>query len=94
MFAINHAAAALAIKRKYPAVALIWILISVQFMEFVWVAFNLLGRESLLVGDARGRCGYVVSFVPDKSVTANRCAVRSGPTAGGGGSCGTFLPLH
>ena len=62
MFAINHAAAALAIKRKYPTVALIWILISVQFMEFVWVAFNLLGIERTTTDDA-------VAFVGDIHLT-------------------------
>lgn len=58
MFAINHAAAALAIKRKYPSVSLIWLLISVQFMELMWVAFNYLGIERTTTDDA-------VAFVGD-----------------------------
>jgi hypothetical protein len=62
MFAINHAAAALAIKRKYPTVSLIWILISVQFMEFIWVAFNYLGIERTTTDDA-------VAFVGDIHLT-------------------------
>lgn len=45
MFAINHAATALLIKRRYPDVALAPILISVQAMELVWVALNYAGIE-------------------------------------------------
>ena len=45
MFAINHAATALVIKKAYPDVPIVWILISVQFMELLWVLFNYLGVE-------------------------------------------------
>jgi hypothetical protein len=45
MFAINHAATALIIKRGLPDVPIIWPLISVQFVEMVWVSMNLLGIE-------------------------------------------------
>ena len=45
MFAVNHAATALLIKRRYPSVSLTPILISVQAMELAWVAFNYLGIE-------------------------------------------------
>lgn len=45
MFAINHAAAALIVKRRYPDVSLVPILISVQAMELLWVALNYLGIE-------------------------------------------------
>ncbi len=58
MFAINHAAAALAIKRKYPTVSLIWLLMSVQFMEFIWVTCNYLGIERTTTEDT-------VAFVGD-----------------------------
>lgn len=44
-FAINHAATALVIKKVYPDVPMVWILISVQFMELVWVLLNYLGIE-------------------------------------------------
>jgi hypothetical protein len=40
MFAINHAATALLIKRRYQDVSLAAILISVQAMELLWVALN------------------------------------------------------
>lgn len=45
MNAINHAATALVINRKWPGVPMIPVLLSVQLVEFLWVAFNLLGIE-------------------------------------------------
>lgn len=45
MFAINHAATALIIKRRYPKVPLVWLLLSVQFLEILWVVLNYLGIE-------------------------------------------------
>jgi hypothetical protein len=45
MFAINHAATALIIKKRYPKVPLVWLLLSVQFVEILWVLFNYLGIE-------------------------------------------------
>ena len=45
MFAINHAATALIIKKEFGSVPIIWLLISVQFMEILWVTFNYLGIE-------------------------------------------------
>ena len=45
MFAIDHAATALLIKRRYPSVSLAPILVSVQAMELVWVGLNYLGIE-------------------------------------------------
>ena len=45
MFAINHAATALLVKRRYPAVAIAPLLISVQAMELAWVVLNYLGVE-------------------------------------------------
>jgi hypothetical protein len=46
MFAINHAATALVIKKLYGTVPMIWILISVQVMELLWAVLNLIGLES------------------------------------------------
>ncbi len=46
MFAINHAATALIIKKVYGTVPMIWILISVQIMELLWVVLNFMGLES------------------------------------------------
>src|SRR5215471_14795627 len=45
MFAVDHAATALLIKRRFPSVSLTPMLASVQAMELVWVGFNYLGIE-------------------------------------------------
>lgn len=45
MNAINHAATALLINKKWPGVPIIPVLLLVQLVEFLWVAFNLLGIE-------------------------------------------------
>ena len=45
MFAVDHAATALLIKRRYPTVSLTPVLISVQAMELAWVGLNYLGIE-------------------------------------------------
>jgi hypothetical protein len=45
MFAVDHAATALLIKRRFPSVSLTPILVSVQAMELAWVGFNYLGIE-------------------------------------------------
>ncbi len=45
MFAINHAAAALVLKRRFPAVRMIILLLAAQAVELIWVALNLIGVE-------------------------------------------------
>jgi hypothetical protein len=45
MFAVDHAATALIIKRRYPTVHIAPILVAVQAMELAWVALNFLGIE-------------------------------------------------
>jgi hypothetical protein len=45
VFAVDHAATALLVKRRYPSVGMPALLISVQAMELAWVAFNFLGVE-------------------------------------------------
>ncbi len=45
MFAIDHAATALLIKRRFPSVAMTPLLLSVQAMELAWVALNYAGVE-------------------------------------------------
>ncbi len=45
MFAINHAATALIVKTIYPDVPMAVILVSVQFIEILWVILNFLGVE-------------------------------------------------
>jgi hypothetical protein len=45
MFAVDHAATALIIKRRYPTVGNAPILVAVQAMELAWVGLNFLGVE-------------------------------------------------
>ena len=45
MFAVDHAATALLIKRRFPSVSLTPILLAVQAMELAWVGLNYLGIE-------------------------------------------------
>ena len=45
MFAIDHSATALLIKRRFPSVPIAPLLVSVQAMELAWVALNYLGVE-------------------------------------------------
>ena len=45
MFAVDHAATALLLKRRYPSVPMTPLLLSVQAMELAWVGLNYLGIE-------------------------------------------------
>lgn len=45
MFAIDHAATSLLLKRRFPRVPLPALLLSVQLPELLWEAFNFLGIE-------------------------------------------------
>jgi hypothetical protein len=45
MNAINHAATALLINKKWPGVPVVAILLSVQLVEILWVLFNIMGVE-------------------------------------------------
>jgi hypothetical protein len=45
MFAVDHAATALLLKRRYPSVPIAPLLLAVQAMELAWVTFNFLGIE-------------------------------------------------
>lgn len=46
MNAINHAATALIINKKWPGVPMLPVLLSVQLVEVLWVVFNLVGLEA------------------------------------------------
>jgi hypothetical protein len=50
MFAVDHAATALLIKRRFPSVSLAPLLLSVQAMELAWVGLNYLGVERTTTG--------------------------------------------
>ncbi len=45
MFAVDHAATALLLKRRYPSVPIAPLLLAVQAMELAWVTLNYLGLE-------------------------------------------------
>jgi hypothetical protein len=65
MFAINHAAAALAVKRRYPTVPLVWLLVAVQLSEFLWVLFNYLGIEHTTTNAVVRYLGDIhLSYIP------------------------------
>jgi hypothetical protein len=65
MFAINHAATALIIKKIYQDVPIIWILISVQCMELLWVLLNYLGIEKTTTDKVVNYVGDIhLSFMP------------------------------
>ena len=51
MFAVDHAATALLIKRRFPSVSLTPMLLSVQAMELAWVGFNYLGIERTTIAE-------------------------------------------
>lgn len=52
MFAVNHAATALVLKRRYPTVSLIPLLLSVQVVELAWVLLNYAGLENTSTGSS------------------------------------------
>jgi membrane-bound metal-dependent hydrolase YbcI (DUF457 family) len=58
MFAVDHAATALLVKRRFPSVPMAPLLVSVQAMELAWVGLNYLGVE-------RTNTGPVVRSVAD-----------------------------
>lgn len=65
MFAINHAATALIIKKKYQEVPMVWLLVSVQFMELIWVFSNYFGIERTTTEDVVRYVGDVhLSYMP------------------------------
>jgi membrane-bound metal-dependent hydrolase YbcI (DUF457 family) len=51
MFAINHAATGLIIKKIFPDVTMAVILVSVQLIEILWVVLNFLGVEKTTTED-------------------------------------------
>jgi hypothetical protein len=65
MFAINHAATALLIKRRFPEQPIVPLLISVQLMELLWVALNLLGIERTTTeASVRSVSDIHLSYIP------------------------------
>jgi hypothetical protein len=65
MFAIGHAATAVLIKRRYPDVPLVPVLVSVQAMELLWVVLNYLGVERTTTSTAVRYVGDIqLAYMP------------------------------
>ncbi|MGM0933130.1 MAG: hypothetical protein ACQEWD_06775 [Bacteroidota bacterium] len=66
MFAINHAASALIFKKQLKNdVSIVWILVAVQFVELLWVIFNLSGIEKTLTEATVNYVGDIhLSYMP------------------------------
>jgi hypothetical protein len=82
MFAIDHPATALIIKKVYPDVPMALILVSVQLIEILWVALNFLGVEKTRTESRVESVSDVhLEYMPfsQGSITKNRvpCSGRS-----------------
>ncbi len=65
MFAINHAATALVIKKIYPDVPISVLLVSAQFIEIIWVVLNFLGIEKVTTENKIGSVSDVhLEYMP------------------------------
>lgn len=65
MFAVDHAATALLIKRRYPSVPIAPILISVQAIELAWVVLNYLGIERTTTAETVRSVGDIqLAYMP------------------------------
>jgi membrane-bound metal-dependent hydrolase YbcI (DUF457 family) len=65
MFAVDHAATALIIKRRFPSVSMTPLLVSVQAMELAWVALNYLGVErTTTASSVRSVADIHLSYIP------------------------------
>ncbi len=62
---LDHAATALLIKRRYPSVSMVPLLVSVQAMELAWVGLNYLGVERTTTEPAvRSVADIHLSYMP------------------------------
>jgi hypothetical protein len=78
MFAVDHAATALLIKRRFPSVALAPLLISVQAMELAWVALNYLGLERTTTDSAVHSVANIhLAYMPFSHSVATAVAAAS-----------------
>jgi len=59
MYAINHAATALILKKNAPAVPIWPLLVSVQLVEVLWVLLNYIGIEHFSITDGRLHLDYL-----------------------------------
>jgi len=49
MQAINHAATALILKRKFPSAPLLGLILATEAVEYLWVGFNVIGIEQTII---------------------------------------------
>ncbi len=59
MYAINHAATALILKKKQPVSSMFLLLISVQLVEILWVLFSYMGIEYISVVNGKLHLNYL-----------------------------------
>lgn len=51
MQAINHAATALILKRKFPSAPLFGLILATEAVEYLWVGLNVIGIEKTIIDD-------------------------------------------
>ncbi len=79
MFAINHAATGLIIKKIYPDVPMPMILVSVQLIEVIWVALNFFGVEKTTTEDKVKSVGDVhLKYMPFSHSVITTAVLASG----------------
>src|SRR5437016_1050716 len=59
MYAINHAATALILKKNEPKINIWWLLVAVQFVELLWILFNYLGIEHYSISEGKVHLDYL-----------------------------------
>src|SRR5436190_9342678 len=59
MYAINHAATALILKKKQAPASMWLLLLSVQLVEILWIIFNWLGVEHVVIIDSKLHLGFL-----------------------------------
>ena len=65
MFAVDHSATALLLKRRFPSVPMTPLLVSVQAMELAWVALNYLGVEhTTTAASVRSVADIHLAYIP------------------------------
>jgi hypothetical protein len=79
MFAVDHAATALILKRRYPTVPLVPVLVSVQAMELAWVALSYAGVERTVVDQqVRSVANIHLAYMPFSHSVATPVAAALG----------------
>lgn len=74
MFAVDHAATALLLKRRYPTVSIAPLLVAVQAMELAWVLLNVLGVEHTTTeSTVRSVADIHLAYMPYSHSVATAC---------------------